>query len=435
MAGKSLVLTLVSALTLLAAGCAGEDSGEERADLLLVGGKADVPSWLKHIAVDWGCQQTLAGKFKGSDSAHLYSFAGQIGYQYTFSFAASYPAYKGAAVAVYDSETGQRVAFERAWPGNQVSVSYQAQKSIKYLIAVYSIVVKATGSYTLSAACQLLVAPLARVSVDRPGYLSGEPINATVANLGGESLFLGGCSVFAWQKRVSGAWVDQGPDKTCVREGLAKELSAGSSLSEELAAKGEGTWRLVVGYATGCSPAQPLSSAGCQADLVAYSDPLVVKACMMLSLPNPSSFCPDGKIVARYDAEGLCVAGYGCLPCEVADCGPAMGMPNTVCPDGKTVAGPTGECLANGWGGCEWQVLSCPASTCKPSGCSGQIRRTRTWSPPATTSPGTPAWPSPSAGPSAKTAAAPGSRRRTTSPAWPATARRRSPPPSVRSPG
>jgi hypothetical protein len=59
----------------------------------------------------------------------------------------------------------------------------------------------------------------------------------------------------------------------------------------------------------------------------------------------------------------------GSPTCEVADCGPPLGMPNYECPDG-TIAGPTGACLQTP-DGCGWQVLECPPSseTCTPDEC------------------------------------------------------------------
>jgi hypothetical protein len=65
-------------------------------------------------------------------------------------------------------------------------------------------------------------------------------------------------------------------------------------------------------------------------------------------------------VVPNYDSDGICIVSYSCVPCQVSDCGPPLGMPNTLCSDGKTVAGPTGKCLPSGWGTCAWEVISCP---------------------------------------------------------------------------
>jgi hypothetical protein len=140
---------------LVVGGCEAEEAGETRSDLVKLGGKADVPEWLRHIPANWGCGQTLTGQFNGFDSAHLYSFAGKIGYEYTFAFEGSYSWYRGAVVAVYDAETGDRVAIERRVGSNKAKLVFEAQKNVKYLVAVYSVWWRANGSYTLSAACDL----------------------------------------------------------------------------------------------------------------------------------------------------------------------------------------------------------------------------------------------------------------------------------------
>jgi len=49
--------------------------------------------------------------------------------------------------------------------------------------------------------------------------------------------------------------------------------------------------------------------------------------------------------------------------CDVAKCGPQLGLPNTMCDDG-TVAGPTGRCLLNADGSCGWEVIQCPTMGC-----------------------------------------------------------------------
>jgi eight-cysteine-cluster-containing protein len=473
---------------LLIAGCGGEEpQGEERTDLEQLEGKADIPSWISHIPADWGCDQTLTGKFKGWDSAHMYSFPGKVGYEYTFAFQATYPKSLGAVVAVYDSGTGKRVAFKRNRWDNQATVVYKAAKSIKYLVAAYSVMPYATGSYTFHAACKLvamtcqddlacaktefckfaagdcgkqnlgvctarpqfcteqyapvcgcdgntygnacfadsagvsiaaqgeckplascqqaggyctyfltkcnagfvdgppmdcplgksgkccLPEPKIKLATDKSGYMVGEAITAELVNGGAESIFVGGCSVLSWEKEENGVWVSKGPSKICVWEGIAAEVKAGTTLTETLSQGQEGTFRLVAGYGLGCTPGKPLSQAACKSTGTARSEAFKIKSCPMLSMPNPNAFCPGGKIVPKYDTDGICITGYACLPCEVKDCGPQPGMPNTLCPDGKTVSGPTGKCLPTGWGTCAWEIIECPAPKCQITGCSGQI--------------------------------------------------------------
>lgn len=46
--------------------------------------------------------------------------------------------------------------------------------------------------------------------------------------------------------------------------------------------------------------------------------------------------------------------------CELAECGPAPGLPNMVCADGQSMSGPTGRCLKDDAGTCSWEILTCP---------------------------------------------------------------------------
>ncbi|PID37907.1 MAG: hypothetical protein CSB49_08290 [Proteobacteria bacterium] len=126
---------------------------EARQDLAKLGGKADIPSWLRHIPKHWGCGQTLNGKFTGWDSAHLYSFGAKTGYRYTFSFKAAYSFGFGSVVAIYDAETGDRLAIVRSY-GKKTELTYLAKKSVKYLVAVYSISWFSIGKYSLKANCE-----------------------------------------------------------------------------------------------------------------------------------------------------------------------------------------------------------------------------------------------------------------------------------------
>lgn len=359
------------------------DNVEEREIPATLGGKADIPTWIKHVpSANFHCDATENGKFKGTDSAQSYSFAGKVGYKYTFTFKAKYAWWRGAAVAVYDSETGDRVAYTRNRYKNEAAVEYTAAKSIKYIVAVYSVTWEATGPYTLHAACELLgcngnsdcasgeycstengcgtagtcttihngvcyeiYAPVCgcdgktyendcfasaggtsinhtgkcdpagqfcggiagiqcptgyecklsgsypdaggecvlsaptgyvSVTVDKSDYTTDENIAAMVTSTLSESAFLGGCSVFSWEKLENGAWVNKGSNHVCFWEGIAVELQPNGTHSETLN-RAAGTWRLLVGYATGCTPGQPLSQANCTTtDLLAKSPQFTV---------------------------------------------------------------------------------------------------------------------------------------------------------------
>ncbi|MBW2735005.1 MAG: hypothetical protein JRH20_21705 [Deltaproteobacteria bacterium] len=140
------IVSCVALVSVLSTGCGHDEADErleERQDLMQLGGKADIPSWLRHIPVEWGCDQ------------HIYSFPGKVGYRYTFTFDVKYRFGFGAVLAVYDAETGQRVAIDRTIAGTNVALEYTAEKSVKYLVAVYSVTWFARGDYTLKADCEL----------------------------------------------------------------------------------------------------------------------------------------------------------------------------------------------------------------------------------------------------------------------------------------
>lgn len=151
-----LALSLCGALAAGTIGCGDasepdqEPVGTERQAL-----SQNIPWWLVEMPADWGCGQTLEGRFQGWDSAHMYAFPGKIGYRYDFQFKGSHPARKGVVMAVYDSETGQLVASDYEVWGNEIGLVYEAEKSIPYYVGVYSIAWHATGDYTLTAECEL----------------------------------------------------------------------------------------------------------------------------------------------------------------------------------------------------------------------------------------------------------------------------------------
>jgi hypothetical protein len=148
---------LVGALALILSACGGDSGEEERGDLETYdpsAGKADLPGWYREIKADWGCGETASGAFKGYDSAHAYRFELKQGYRYRFELRASYPASKGAALALYVLPSGKRVAFDRRPWENEATLSFVPPKDGSYAVGLYSIALSATGDYGLRAVCQ-----------------------------------------------------------------------------------------------------------------------------------------------------------------------------------------------------------------------------------------------------------------------------------------
>lgn len=146
--GLFLSLFLMLGLT----ACGAPEGQEVKRDALKM--TKGMPHWIRHIPKNWGCDQTINGRFVGRDSAHAYSFPGKAGYKYTFSFDGRYKWFKGAVIAIYDAETMQRVAYKRRRWSNRVFVQYTSQKNVKYIVAVYSIWGRVTAKYTLKSKCK-----------------------------------------------------------------------------------------------------------------------------------------------------------------------------------------------------------------------------------------------------------------------------------------
>jgi hypothetical protein len=140
-------------------GCGGGDWSDEpsRPDLDRIGtGKSDIPGYFSYVsAPDFGCGVKHEGKFKGKDSAHAFDFELKKGMRYTFELSADYAMYKGAAVAVFDKTTGDRVALDRRVYGRSAAVTYVPPADGSYVVGAYSVKWTATGDYTLRAVCQL----------------------------------------------------------------------------------------------------------------------------------------------------------------------------------------------------------------------------------------------------------------------------------------
>ncbi len=175
------------------------------------------------------------------------------------------------------------------------------------------------------AALSVSLAVACTANVDEARYAVGDEGAATFHNGSDVTAWLGGCSVFGFQKLEPAGWVDGGWPVVCLWEGLAQPVGAHASRQDRFQVPAEpGIWRLR--YATGldCAADRPLSAQSCQAlgDVVT----------------------PTFEVVE---------------PCDAAACGPPLGMPNWLCADGR-VAGPTDRCLRDlASGRCGWEIRSC----------------------------------------------------------------------------
>ncbi|MCC6751599.1 MAG: hypothetical protein IT371_28365 [Deltaproteobacteria bacterium] len=355
---RELTLALCVGLTLSLVACGGETpeaGNEERPELAELGGKADVPSWLRHIPAEFNCTTAVRGRFTPWDSAHLYSFPGTQGTATTFAFEGTYAPSAGVGLAVYDAETGKRLASTRVRNANKATLAYTPEKEGKLLVAAYSLRAWTWGNYTLTASCAATscasndecakgqfcafksgcgldgtkgtctvhpdacialykpvcgcdnrthsngcMAASAGVSVQHDGACLaiqvtgavqkvGQPFPASLTNTSSETIYLGGCSAFDWQKQEGKTWVSTGPDRICVWEGLAQPVKPGTTFNQTMFPKAAGTYRLVGEYGLGCVADQPLSRAKCTSFRTAVSAHFTVAAtCDFTADPSKS---------------------------------------------------------------------------------------------------------------------------------------------------
>jgi len=172
---KNRPLLLGASLTLLALalGCGAEPTAPDR-DPSWVGGKADIPGWLRPIDAELSCGAVVPGRFDGPDSAHLFQLGAAGPQIYTFFFQGSHAPQAGAAVAVYDAQTGARLGIDRRPGEASALLELELAVDTKILVAVYSLADQASGDYTLTVSCQPLEGALAPLepAPSTPGGIS-----------------------------------------------------------------------------------------------------------------------------------------------------------------------------------------------------------------------------------------------------------------------
>ncbi len=176
----------------------------------------------------------------------------------------------------------------------------------------------------------LLLAGLAAIAcadVDGDSYVAGDTGKSTFANPSARTVYLGGCSIYGFEKLEPRGWTDRGPAVVCIWEGFARPVEPGEVVRSPLIAPGEpGIWRLVYPVGLACAEDQPLGPDHCERTWTSRT--------------------------RSFEVIGLC---------EPVDCGPRLGMPNWLCPDGEHFGGPTDRCLRDlETGACGWEILSCP---------------------------------------------------------------------------
>lgn len=109
------------------------------------------------------------------------------------------------------------------------------------------------------------------VNTDKVEYQKGDVIKISVKNNSAESIFLGGCNQFGLEKKENEEWKAEPPLKVCVWEGYAVKVGSKETVNYMFDAFKLGTFRIFVGYSTGCEDNKPISEAGCKAGNTVYS--------------------------------------------------------------------------------------------------------------------------------------------------------------------
>jgi predicted secreted protein len=109
------------------------------------------------------------------------------------------------------------------------------------------------------------------VTVGKAEYQKGETVRISVKNNLAEAVFFGGCNQFNLAKKENNEWVAEQPFKMCVWEGNAVKMNSKEIADYAFEASKAGTFRVNVGYATGCEDKKPVSQANCKTNDIAYS--------------------------------------------------------------------------------------------------------------------------------------------------------------------
>ncbi len=175
------------------------------------------------------------------------------------------------------------------------------------------------------------------------------------------STYLPGCSEFSREKKESGVWVDQGPNKICKVAGNARLV--GKSSTWEFWADEPGTYRLRYTVGLQCKSTDELSKANCaqvkQVHTNSYS--VTAKQCN----PGVANSCPQSLVCVAdsVDGRGRCLnSGHGQKVGLGYPCNASM---NIVCASGLHCQGLEFD-IEGGGGTCGLETPCDPnlASTC-----------------------------------------------------------------------
>ena len=109
-------------------------------------------------------------------------------------------------------------------------------------------------------------------------YGSSQATRGTVHNGTDKSIWLPGCVIFSREMKdpATGKWQDKGAEVLCGWEGEAVEVKPGATHGQEASFRKPGTWRLTLGYGTGCTKGKPMNMTHCTGEGAAASPAVTV---------------------------------------------------------------------------------------------------------------------------------------------------------------